>query len=72
MKTKDKKELSTRSIEELKTKLKEARGNLFSLRISLSQNKLKNKREVFYKRKEIALIKTIIREKELIKNEKTI
>lgn len=67
MKTKDKKEFFAKNIQELRTKLKEARDDLFSLKISLSQNKLKNTKSIFHKRKEIALIKTIIREKELAK-----
>lgn len=63
MKTKDKKELFTKTIEELGSLLKESRNELFDLRLSLSQKKLKNTKEVFWKRKKIAMILTAIREK---------
>jgi ribosomal protein L29 len=35
--------------------------------LDLGQNKLKNTRLIFWKRKEIALIKTALKEKELAK-----
>ena len=66
MKTKDKKELFSKTIAELKNILKEAQNELFNLKIELSQNKLKNKKEVFLKRKKIAVILTALREKELV------
>ncbi|MDO8657253.1 MAG: 50S ribosomal protein L29 [Candidatus Levybacteria bacterium] len=66
MKTKNKKEISTRTIQELKGLLKEAKDLLFSLRLEKSQNKLKNTRSIFLKRKEIAQILTLIRQKEII------
>jgi len=65
MKTKDKKEIFSKTIEELKNLLKDTRNELFNLKIDLSQNKLKNTREVFWKRKKIALILTVMREKEI-------
>ncbi|MFH1186802.1 MAG: 50S ribosomal protein L29 [Candidatus Levyibacteriota bacterium] len=64
MKTKDKKDLFTKDIKELKNMLKEARDALFSLKMEKTQNKLKNTRSIFFKRKEIARILTIMKRKE--------
>lgn len=72
MKTKIKKELFAKTIPELKTMLKEKRDELFSLNQELSRKKLKNTRLVFWKRKEIAVILTILKEKELFENAKSI
>lgn len=69
MKSKDKKTMSDKSINELQAQLKEARDELFSLRLDKAQNKLKNTRSLFLKRKEIAYVLTLIREKELMKGE---
>lgn len=71
MKAKDKKEINTKNIKELKTMLKEAKDKLFSLNIEKSQNKLKNTGSISSKRKEIARILTAIRGKEII-NEKSV
>ena len=65
MKTKDKKQIKEKSLEELKASLKDARKTLFSLKLEKAQNKLKNTRSIFLKRKEIALILTEIRWREL-------
>ena len=67
MKTKEKKELFSKNEKELRNVLKEAKAALFELMLDLGQNKLKNTRLIFWKRKEIALIKTALREKELSK-----
>ncbi|MBI2032081.1 MAG: 50S ribosomal protein L29 [Candidatus Levybacteria bacterium] len=67
MKTKEKKEVFSKDIKELKNRLKEAREQLFEMRMDFSQNKLKNSRQLFFKRREIAQIMTVIREKELVK-----
>lgn len=64
MKTKDKKELFTKTTQELQRMAGEAKEEVFSLRLQAVQNKLKNKREVFLKRKDIARILTAIRQKE--------
>ncbi len=78
MKTKNKKELFAKTIDELAKILLEKRQELFLLRQDLSQNKLKNQRSIFWKRNEIALTLTAIREKEsaekeeLIKNAKNV
>jgi ribosomal protein L29 len=65
MKSKDKKELFTKSEKELRKALKEAREALFNLNLDNKQNKLKNTRQIFWKKKEIALILTSLREKEI-------
>lgn len=65
MKTKDKKELFEKTVDELKTLLAESRNELFNLKLSLAQRKLNNVKEVFFMRKKIAMILTAIREKEL-------
>ena len=64
MKTKEKLALHAKTLQELKTLQKEARDALFLLKLEKSQNKLKNLRSIFLKRKEIARIATIIRGKE--------
>lgn len=64
MKTKERKDIFTKSQKELKKFLNDARENLFNLNIDLSQNKLKNTRSIFLKRKEIALILTALKQKE--------
>lgn len=71
MKTKEKKDLHTKSIVELRTMLKTAKDTVFTAKLEKSQNKLKNLRSLFLKRKEIAQILTIMKEKE-IENAKNI
>ncbi|MEK7534218.1 MAG: 50S ribosomal protein L29 [Patescibacteria group bacterium] len=66
MKLKDKQTFRTNSLKELKNLLEKARNELFLLKLDKAQNKLKNTRSIFLKRKEIALILTLIREKELV------
>lgn len=65
MKLKDKQTLRTSALQELKNLLQKVRNELFLLKLDKAQNKLKNTRSLFLKRKEIALISTLIREKEL-------
>jgi ribosomal protein L29 len=65
MKSKDKKELFTRSEKELRKASKEAKQALFNLVLDHRQNKLKNTRQIFWKKKEIALILTALKEKEI-------
>lgn len=64
MKTKDKKELHTKTKEELKAMLKAIQAELFETRLNIIQKKAKNLREAFFKRKDIAQIKSVLREKE--------
>ena len=70
MKSKDKKELFSKTDKELRKILKEARVTLFNLTLENKQNKLKNPRSIFWKKKEIALILTSLREKELAEERK--
>jgi len=65
MKSKDRKELFTRNEKELRKALKEAKDMLFNLGIENKQNKLKNTRQIFWKKKEIAWILTALKEKQL-------
>jgi large subunit ribosomal protein L29 len=65
MKTKDIKDLRTKSEKELTTLLKEKSAKVFTLKLDQTQNKLKNLREIFITRKDVARIKTILKEKEL-------
>ena len=65
MKTKDKQALHTKTIGELKKLLQDSKSALFSLSLDKTQNKLKNTRSIYLKRKEIAQISTVLREKEL-------
>lgn len=65
MKTKDKKELHTKSTKELKNLITEAKKTLAELKLESTQNKLKNTRSLTLKRKEIAQMLTIVRMKEL-------
>ena len=71
MKTKDKKDLHTKSIIELRTMLKNLKDAVFTAKLEKSQNKLKNTSSLAVKRKEIAQILTIMKEKE-IQNAKNI
>ena len=68
MKTKDKKELHTKTEDELKMMLKDAHDALVTLRLDKMQNKVKNTSELSNIRRKIAIIKTILKEKELSKN----
>lgn len=68
MKSKAKKELHTKTMQELKQLLKETRDELFKLKLEHARKKLKNKSLISEKRKDIARIMTMIKEGEL-KNE---
>lgn len=77
MKTKDKKGLHLKSLQELKKQAADEKDKLVDLRLDKTQNKLKNTSQLSIKRKEIAQILTIIRGKELqeemeVKNEENI
>lgn len=65
MKTKVKKDLFEKSIEELKIQLNENKKELFLIKLEHFRKKLKNTRHIFSKKKEIATILTFIRRKEL-------
>lgn len=66
MKRKEKENIKLRSEKELRNLLKESEDLLFKLKLEKSQNKLKNLRSIFIERKKIALILTIINEKEVL------
>jgi ribosomal protein L29 len=65
MKAKDKKELHNKSLKELKNLVIEAKDKLAEILLDKQQNKLKNTRSIFLKRKDIAQMMTVIRAKEL-------
>ncbi len=66
MKTKEKKELHTKKVEELRMLLKTVREELASLQLEFYRRKLKNTSSILHKRKDIATIQTILEEKERI------
>ncbi len=59
-------DLQGKNIDELKKALKEESKSLFDLRVENALGKLKNGRSIYFKRKDIARIKTEITNKELI------
>lgn len=67
MKTNAIKELHGKGIEELRTLLQTAKEELSMLQMDKMQGKLKNTSNILYRRKDIARIATIIKEKENIK-----
>lgn len=71
MKTKEKKIMHGKTAGELKAQLGQARDELQLLRFDKSLAKLKNTRSIFAKRKEIAQMLTILKEKE-IQNAKSV
>jgi ribosomal protein L29 len=64
MKRNDIKELHTKTDAELKKLLKDAQDMVLSLKLDLEQARLKNTSALTLKRKEIAVLKTIMRAKE--------
>lgn len=68
MKQRDKQELRVKKIEEIRTVLKNVRQELLVLKRDMVQNKLKNTTMLTLKRKEIAVLQTVLKEKELMKN----
>ena len=58
-------ELRELSVEELVTKLREAKAELFNLRVQSATGQLDNNRRLQTVRREIARIYTIMREREL-------
>ena len=67
MKRNEKKDLHTKTADELKKLIKDAQEALGSLLLDKEQYTLKSTRSVFNKKKEIAVLKTILREKEAVK-----
>ncbi len=68
MKQRDKQELRVKKDDELRTMLKNVRQELLVLKRDMVQNKLKNTSMMTLKRKEIAVLLTVLKEKELMKN----
>ena len=64
MKAKEIKEVRGLSIEKLQEKLQELKKDLFMLRMQHATNQLDNPMQIAAVKKDIARIKTIIREKE--------
>ena len=72
MKKKEIKALAEKSKEELVKMLETSTQQLANLRLQLRAGKLKNIRAVMMERKKIARLKTILRQKELVKPEKEV
>lgn len=64
MKTNDKKDLRTKTVAEIRKLLSEAHVALRDLRLDHQQIKLTNTRSIFNKRQEIAVMSSILKEKE--------
>ena len=64
MKAKELKEIRGLSVEKLEAKLQELKKDLFMLRMQHATNQLDNPLQIAAVKKDIARIKTIIREKE--------
>lgn len=69
MKKNDKREVLSKDPKELKKILSEKKSELFQLILDNNQFKLKNNRQIFHTKKDIARIKTAIREKELAQSQ---
>ena len=69
MKKNDKREILSKDPAELKKILAEKKNELFQLILDNNQFKLKNNRQIFHTKKDIARILTAIREKELAQNQ---
>ncbi len=70
MKRNDIKELTNKTIKELKEIQKLTEAELVKLKLDLALKKTKNVHAFYSKRKDLARIKTIIREKELVEKYK--
>ena len=64
MKAKEIKEIRSLSVEKLEEKLQDLKKDLFMLRMQLATNQLDNPMQIAAVKKDIARVKTIIREKE--------
>jgi len=65
MKKEDLKQLRNKNDQELQEELKKARHELFQLKMEKITGKLKNLRSMFFKRKQITVIKTLLKEREM-------
>ncbi len=66
MKSKERKDLQTKTKEELQKLLSDGREALTHLQLEHSQGRLKNTRSIFWRRKEIARILSILNRKEIV------
>jgi len=57
-------ELSAMTVEQLEEKVRELKGNLFSLRFQLATGQLQNTMQISEVKRDIARCKTILRQKE--------
>ena len=64
MKKELKKQLAQKDLKDLTQEAKKLYREIFDLRMSKETGKLKNLRTIFLKRKELAVIKTLISQKE--------
>lgn len=67
MKLKEKKNLVTKSMTEIRAMVQEARKELLTMRLDFSQNKLKNTRSLSNKRRDIAQMLSILHIQEMTK-----
>ena len=65
MKAKEFKELKSMSVEDLEKKLKSLKEEIFALRFQHATNQLDNPMRISAVRKDIARVKTVIREKQI-------
>lgn len=65
MKAKELKELKAMSVEDLEKKLKALKEEIFALRFQHATNQLDNPMRITAVRKDIARVKTVIREKQI-------
>lgn len=66
MKKEELKNLKQKDLTELKEELGKGQKELFELQMAKMTGKLKNLKAVFFQRKRLAVIKTIIKEKEYL------
>jgi large subunit ribosomal protein L29 len=64
-KVREKEELKSMSVDELQARLKEAQESRFRLQFRHTTNPLKNPMQIRFKRREIAQLKTWLRQKEV-------
>jgi ribosomal protein L29 len=65
MKKKEKQELHEKTVTQLQKEVEKTENRLAKLRLELRAGKLKNVRQLMNQRHRLAVLKTIIREKEL-------
>ncbi len=68
MKNKEKKQLHSKNIDELHEAIKQAKAALFAMVYEKTQGKLKNTASLSIKRREIAIMATLLKEKEIHEN----